>query len=101
MYGNEYINTLGRVWHDDVHYWHKLSFEFEDEKKACLVQEKELLAWCMDNFKNSIETLDAMQLIYEDIVGQYEYYLKKKEFVKDQYKYVYNRFKKKVEDERL
>ena len=99
IYGNDYINILGRVWHDDIHYWNKLDFGFEDEQVVCTLQSKEFLQWCIDNFKDRQMTLDGMQLIYEDIVGQYEYYLKHNEFVPNQYKYVYARFKKKVENE--
>lgn len=99
VYGNDCINILGRVWHDDIHYWHKLDFGFEDEKKVCVIQNKELLAWCIDSSKDKQATLDAMQIVYEDIVGQYEYYIKHNEFVPNQYKYVYNRFKRKIENE--
>lgn len=99
IYGNNYINILGRVWHDDIHYWNKLDFGFEDEKKVCVIQNKELLTWCLNSSKDKQETLDAMQIVYEDIVGQYEYYIKHNEFVPNQYKYVYNRFKRKVENE--
>lgn len=99
IYGNEYINMLGRVWHDDVHLIYGLDFGFEDEKKVSAMQELELLGWSVDNSKDRTTTMDAMQLIHEDIVGQYEYYLKNKKFVPDQYKYVYARFKKKIEHE--
>jgi hypothetical protein len=99
IYGNEYINVLARVWHDDIHYWHRLDFGFEDEYEVCIVQCRTLLLWCIENSKDKQTTLDAMQLIYEDIIGQYEYYIKHNEFVPNQYKYVYNRFKKKTENE--
>lgn len=99
IYGNQYINVLARVWHDDIHYWHGLDFSFEGEKKVCGVQEIEILNWSIENQKDRQITLDAMQLIYEDIVGQYEYYMKHNEFVLNQYKYVYARFKRKVESE--
>lgn len=98
IYGNQYINVLARVWHDDIHYWNKLDFGFKDEQAVCLLQSNELLQWCIDTSKDKEATLDAMQLIYEDIVGQYEYYLKHNAFVPNQYKYVYARFKKKVEN---
>lgn len=99
IYGNQYINVLARVWHDDIHYWHGLDFSFEGEKKVCGVQEIEILNWSIENQKDRQITLDAMQLIYEDIVGQYEYYIKHNTFVPNQYKYVYARFKRKVESE--
>ena len=99
IYGNDYINILGRVWHDDIHYWNRLDFGFEDEKKVYGIQSRELLIWSIENFRDKQETIDAMQILYEDIVGQYEYYLKHNEFVPNQYKYVYNRFKRKVQDE--
>lgn len=98
IYGNQYINVLARVWHDDIHYLHGLDFGFEDEKIVCLLQSRELYYWCIDTSKDKETTQDAMRLAYEDIIGQYEYYMKHGKFVPNQYEYVYARFKKKVEN---
>lgn len=91
IYGNKYINTLARVWHDMMHLEYNLSFNSHDEKTVGKIQKEEVFKY----FKEkgiSYRGYLAGALIWIDIVEQVNYYNETGEFVENQVEFVRTKF---------
>jgi len=91
IYGNKYVNTLARVWHDEIHITHNLSFNEFDEAVVAKVQKEEVYQY----FKNKgvyFRGFLASHLIYLDIMEQVKYYKENKEYVVNQNDFIKKAF---------
>ena len=91
IYGNKYVNTLARVWHDEIHLTHNLSFNEFDEAVVAKVQKEEVYQY----FKNKgvyFRGFLASHLIYLDIMEQVKYYKENKEYVVNQNDFIKKAF---------
>lgn len=91
IYGNEYINVLARVWHDDIHLKHNLNF-MEHESIVAKVQREEVFQFIRAKYDH-IRAYYVGVLIWLDIQEQVRYYKEKGEFVDNQYEFILTKFK--------
>lgn len=92
IYGNVYINVLARVWHDEIHLKHNLNFMEFDETIVAKVQQEEVFQFIKAKY-GCTRAYYASKLIWIDIYEQVVYYRNTKEFVENQYEFVFNKFK--------
>lgn len=97
IYKNKYINILARVYHDKIHLEYNKDFSKYDEIIVARIQYAEV-----KNFLKSHISLNrarhAAMLLHIDIHDQVLYYDKNNEFVKNQYKFVKERFYKYLDE---
>lgn len=89
--GYEY-NTKFRALHDFMHYFHKLTFKFEDEKKLSDITADQFFKVGKLMGLRLGECIDIADVITAEIKGQIEYYQVNKKYVDDQKKYIENYF---------
>lgn len=91
IYGNKYLNTLARVWHDLIHIEYNLSFNEADETVVARIQKEEVY----QDLKFKVGVLRAYYastLIWLDIMEQVKYYNETGLFVDNQIDFISNKF---------
>lgn len=92
IYGNEYVNVLARVWHDEIHLKYNLDFTEFDEKVVAKVQQEEVFQFIKNKYSD-IRAYYASKLIWLDIYEQVVYYKETGQFVEHQEAFIFNKFK--------
>lgn len=92
IYGNTYVNTLARVWHDKVHIELCLDFSVNSEVTVCEYQMAQLADY-LTHYNIPKRRVDlACLLLRIDIVDQVYYYRDTGKFVPSQYEFVLDIF---------
>ncbi len=98
IYGNEMVNILSRVWHDRTHFVNKFDFSVEGEMLTFRMQELELYSEML-NSEIPFKIRKAVSIILDiEINEQRKYFEENNKFVENQYEFVYNKFKERVEN---
>lgn len=86
--GEEY-NIKFRAMHDFMHYTHRLSFSFKDEKELSRLTQWEFMQYAYNRMGlTQWETYCIGQVIKAEIQGQIEYYEENDQYVADQSSFV-------------
>jgi hypothetical protein len=91
IYGSEEMNIKARVWHDEIHLATNLNFSKEAELKVSKIQEAFVYAY-VSYHHGEERAEEARRLIGLDIAGQSLYYAKHKEFLDDQFAFIYKTY---------
>jgi len=98
IYGNEMVNILSRVWHDRTHFENKFDFTIEGEFLTYNKQQIEIYnAMFIDGIPHRVRVAVTLLLDIE-INEQRQYYEETGRFVENQYEFVYNKFKERIEN---
>lgn len=91
IYGNKYINTLARVWHDLIHIEYNLSFNETDEAIGAKTQKEEVYQYLKFRI-GALRAHYAGTLIWLDIIEQVKYYNETGLFVENQSEFITAKF---------
>ena len=88
IYSSALKNIQFRAIHDQMHYTHKLTFSFKDEKILSQLTAQKVRSWAWDNGFTAFQCSNVYKLVNAEIKGQIEFYEKNKQFIDDQSAYI-------------
>jgi len=96
IYGNQYINMLSRVWHDEVHLNNKYNFTYYSETEVCRKQTIEIAKWLSNKDEYLEYLLDIVDILEIEIIEQYKHYITTGMYVENQYEFTFNKYKERT-----
>lgn len=93
IFSSDEMNIKFRAYHDAGHYYHNLSFKFENEKKLGVIQANEL-RWYALTMGYDLSIVNRIrEIVLAEINGQIEYYEQNGKYLEDQKSYIINYLK--------
>ena len=96
IYGNQYINLLSRIWHDEVHLNNNYNFSYYGETETCRKQVVEIAKWLSNKDEYLEYILDIVDILEIEIIEQYKHYATTGMYVENQYEFTFNKYKERT-----